>query len=352
ACALKDKPRRRRLTAGIAAIATAIGTLLGLVGVALTTTPASAGMNANTSYEFDCTTSLQAGVAAPFLLTTNLNAAPDPSFPSGAKFGASGAVTGSVIAPVVAGLEQALGPASIGLNVAGVNFGPLDTHSTGSAAYSQSFAKLTAAPARQMTNITWPAASTTLTATGASLFNAGTDVGLSVAGTGIPAQATITAVGAGGTTATISVATTAASPAPGPPATGATIGLGKTFSFTDAAVSTGATAFTSSGAPGQTANIGVTQATTFTVTTPTISVAFGGAAGVGTSNCLMTGFQNATTPGPAQTGETAPGLPFGTPGTTPLVLATGGVITQPGTTQAITPPAAAFVNLVDQAPVA
>src|SRR5262249_16780851 len=115
---------------------------------------------------------------------------------------------------------------------------------------------------------------------------------------------------------------------------------------------TGATAFTSSGAPGQTANIGVTQATTFTVTTPTISVAFGGAAGVGTSNCLMTGFQNATTPGPAQTGETAPGLPFGTPGTTPLALATGGFIPQPGTTQAITPPAAAFVNLVDQAPVA
>src|SRR5262249_57154579 len=319
--------RRRRLTAGVAAIATAIGTLLGLVGVALTTTPASAGMNANTSYEFDCTTTLQAGVAAPFLLTTNLNAAPDPSFPSGAKFGASGAVTGSVVAPVVAGLEQAVAPASIGLNVAGVNFGPLDAHSTGSAAYSQSFAKLTAAPARQMTNITWPAASTTLTATGTSLFNAGTDVGLSVAGPGIPAQATITAVGAGGTTATISVATTAASPAPVPPATGATIGLGKTFSFTDAAVSTGATAFTTSGTNGQTANIGVTQATTFTVTTPTISVAFGGAAGVGTSNCLMTGFAGPApgTPGPAQTGGTTPALPFGTPGPTPLVLATGGV---------------------------
>src|SRR5262249_59923197 len=113
-------------------------------------------MNANTSYEFDCTTTLQAGVAAPFLLTTNLNAAPDPSFPSGAKFGASGAVTGSVVAPVVAGLEQALGPASIGLNVAGVNFGPLDAHSTGSAAYRPSFAHVTAAPAPPMTHIHSP----------------------------------------------------------------------------------------------------------------------------------------------------------------------------------------------------
>src|SRR5262249_31550827 len=198
------------------------------------------------------------------------------------------------------------------------------------------------------------AASTTLTATGTSLFNAGTDVGLSVAGTGIPAQATITAVGAGGTTATISVATTAASPAPVPPATGATIGLGKTLSFTDAAVATGPPAFPTGGTNAQTATMGVTQAPTSTVTPPTISVAFGGAAGVGPSTCLMTGSAGPApgTPGPAQTGETTPALPFGTPGTTPLVLATGGFITQPGTTQAITPPAAAFVALGDAPPVA
>jgi hypothetical protein len=49
--------------------------------------------------------------------------------------------------------------------------------------------------------------------------------------------------------------------------------------------------------------------------------------------------------------ETSPGLPFGT--TNALVLASGGFVTQPGTTQAITPPAAAFVSLAPaQAPLA
>lgn len=343
---MKDKSRRLRLTAVGAAIATAIGTLLGLAGVALTTVPASAGTNPNTSFEFDCTTTLQPGVAAPFLLTANLNGAPDPSFPTGASFGVSGALTGSIPAPVVAGLEQALGPATIGLNLGGVTLGSTDGTATGSSAYSHNFAAVAAAPARQVTGVSWTSGGTTLTGA-AGAFNSGTDVGLSVAGPsggGINPATMITAVNGTGSTATINIAATAAG-------TAATIGLGDTKSFTDTAVSTG-NVFTTNGVNGGHANIGVTQATTFGVVTPAITVGFGGSAGVGTSNCLETGFQNATTPGPAQTGETTPALPFGTPGTTPLVLASGGFVSQPGTTQMITPPPAAFVTLGDAPPTA
>jgi hypothetical protein len=342
---LKAKSRRVRVTAVGAAIATAMATLLGLVGVALTAAPASAGTNANTSYEFDCTTTLQPGVAAPFLITANLNGAPDPAFPTGASFGVSGALTGSIPAPVVAGLEQALNPATIGLNLGGVTLGSTDGTATGSSPYSKNFAAVASAPARQVTGVSWASGGTTLTAA-AGTFTA-SDVGLSVAGPsggGISPASVITAQTGG--TATISVATTAAG-------TAATIGLGDTKSFTDPAVSTG-NVFTTNGVNGGHANIGVTQATTFGVVTPAITVGFGGAAGVGTSNCLETGFAGPApgTPGPAQTGEAAPALPFGTPGTTPLVLASGGFLSQPGTAQMITPPPAAFVALADAPPTA
>ena len=336
---------RRRFRRRVTAVVGVVGLLAALL-VALAAAPASAGSNPNTTYELDCTTTLQPGVAAPFLLTANLNATPDPSFPTGASFGAAGALTGSVPAPVVAGLEQALGPAQIGLNLGGVVLGSTDGTATGTAPYSNNFAQVAAAPARQVTGVTWTSGSTTLTAA-AGAFNAGTDVGLSVAGPsggGINPASTITAVGAGGGSATISLATTGAG-------TAAAIGLGRTMSFTDPAVSTG-NVFTTNGVSGGQARIGVTQATTFGVTTPAITVGFGGNAGVGASHCLLTGFDAAANPGPAQLNTTGPVLPFGTPGVTPLVAASGGFISQPGTTQAITPPAAAFVSLADAPPTA
>jgi hypothetical protein len=79
-----------------------------------------------------------------------------------------------------------------------------------------------------------------------------------------------------------------------------------------------------------------------------LNLVFGGQPGTSTSTsdprCLLTGFDGASNPGPAQFGQLTPLLPPGT--TTALVLATGGFITQPNTAQAITPPAAAFVYLV------
>jgi hypothetical protein len=120
------------------------------------------------------------------------------------------------------------------------------------------------------------------------------------------------------------------------------------MTMTDTSLSTG-NVFTTAGVNGGHANIGVIGVTSVSIITPAVTVPFGGAQGVGTANCLETGWQSATLPGPVQTNETTPALPFGA--VTALVAASGGHIAQPGTTVLITPPAAAFVALVDPGPV-
>jgi hypothetical protein len=135
------------------------------------------------------------------------------------------------------------------------------------------------------------------------------------------------------TSITISVPTTAAqatnSTAAFAPAAGIT--------FTDAAFATPANAFTTAGSNNGTAGIGITSTTSFTITTNVLSVGFGGAPGVGTSNCLETGWAAGPTPGPAQMFAATPQTPPGT--TTELVSAAPTF--QPG----------AFVNLVTAPPV-
>src|SRR5262249_61493712 len=100
---------------------------------------------------------------------------------------------------------------------------------------------------------------------------------------------------------------------------------------------------TTNGVSGGNANIGITSVTDVVVHA-LLAVPFGGAAGVGAANCLETGWQvPGNVPGPAQMGTTQPSLPAppATGSATPLVLANGGFIAQPGTTQMITPPPAA-----------
>jgi hypothetical protein len=299
--------------------------------VALSEGPAGAGTNGTTTYEADCTSALAGSEAAPFVEGLNVTATPDPSPATGGSFGATGTATQTIIGPVIAGLEQAIAPTSVGAATT-ETIGSTNGSATGSYAYTHTFANV-AALGRQITAVTWTSGSTTLTAA-AGTFKS-TDVGAFVAGSGISPQATISSVSTDGSSATISLATTAAG-------TAATIGTGNNMTFSDATFSTG-NVFTTAGSPGGSASIGVVGVTGVTVDTNVINVAFGGTDGVGTSDCLLTGWQNATTPGPAQDFETAPALPAGT--TTPLVLASGGFITQTGTTQAITPPAAAFVSL-------
>jgi hypothetical protein len=288
---------------------------------------------------------LAAGNVAPFVQGLAIDAQPDPLSPTGASFGASGTATSTIIGPVLAGLEQALAPTMIGAAPT-ETIGSTDGTATGSFTYTHTFANVPAL-GRQITGVSWASGATTLTAS-AVLFQAG-DVGKFVAGPAAVApetsspinpQSTITAVAGDGLSATISIATTAAR-------TNVAIGTGENMTFADPAFSTG-NVFTTNGVEGGKANIGVTSVSSVGVNNNVLNLVFGGQPGTSTSTsdarCLLTGFDGASNPGPAQFGQLTPLLPPGT--TTALVLASGGFITQPNTAQAITPPAAAFVNLV------
>jgi hypothetical protein len=308
---------------------------------AVNNNPAGNPTSPAVTYESDCTSALQAGVAAPFITGTVINTTTDTAAPTGVSFGVAGAVSQTLAGPVIAGLEGALAPATIGLGVT-ETFGSEDGHATGTSTYTHTFAAV-ASPGGTVAGVTFASGATTLTGNFAAV-----PANASLSGTGIPASAVSTAAGTA-TSISISVATTAAS-------AGETVGWAPLagLTFTDAAFATSPTAFTTAGTNGETAGIGIISSTNFTVVTPAISVAFGAASGVGANNCLVTGWQSATQPGPPQTGgatppdETAPAFPFGT--TTALVLATGGFITQPGTTQAITLQPGAFVNLATVPP--
>jgi hypothetical protein len=336
--------QRRRATA----LATVLATAAGLLAFVLTAPPASAGTNPNTRYELDCTTTLGASTAvSPFLVTANLNATPDPSFPTGATFAASGALSFTVQGPQLSAFagNGILVGGQIGLNVAGLQISSTDGTATGSYNYSHNF-PAQAPTTRDAGPVTWASGATTLT--GGFIAS---DVGGGLTGAGIQNGTTI--IGVSGGVATLSMPTNAAGSS-----TGLLVYLATTY--TDASVSTGSV-FTTAGSAGGQARIGVTQLTGgFSFPGSFLTVTFGTAgAGAGTNNCMLTGWQGATA-GPAQTGNnpSGPWPPYaGAPVfpsvvTTPLVAATGGFIAQPGTTQQITPAAAAFVALADSPPTA
>jgi hypothetical protein len=294
-------------------------------------------------YEADCTTSFQANVVAPYLIGLNINASPDGSAPTGASFGATGTVDFPLIGPVVAGGEASvLGGLTTMLGVS-TNFiiGSTDGTATGTFAYTHTFAAVPVgspgSAGRQITGVSWASGSTTLNGN----FNA-LDIGYSVAAaTGglIDPTSVITGV-VTGVSATISVPTLGAGAA-------ATVGIGQTILFTDSTLSTG-NVFTTNGSGGGVSNIGVTAVNSVTLNAA-IPVTFGGptGSGVGPANCLLTGWNSVGSAGPAQMGETEPALPVppAAGSATALILASGGFISQPGTTQKITPPPAAHVTL-------
>ncbi|MGH2448190.1 MAG: hypothetical protein ACRDFS_06255, partial [Chloroflexota bacterium] len=320
----------------------AVGGTAGAVSGSTTGSTNNPG-NPAVSYESDCTSSLEAGDVAPFVTTANIDTTSGTNFvlPQGATFGAAGALSQTVIGPVIAGLTNGLGGAglkygTIGLNV-GMTVGATAANSSGSYAYAKDFAAVPTPGG--LTSATYTSGSLTLTGNFAAAdaeTGAVPAVGDYVAGTGIKSGTTITAI-TGTTSATISAATTSAE------ATAYKVGFGSASGLTDTDTSfaTGASAFTTA-APTTTvtgtAGIGVTSTTTFAIVLPTITVTFGGASGVGTSNCLETGWVNSTTPGPSQTGATSPQLPPGT--TTPLVSATP------------TFQSSAYANLAEPAPTA
>lgn len=269
------------------------------------------------SYESDCTTSFSPGEVAPFVSSTVINTTPGSAAPSGATFGVDGTVAQTLIGPFLAAFDAGYGsilgfPTTLGLSV-NQTFGSTDGHATGTDSYTHTFAPVTN-PGGAVSGVTFSSGSTTLTGDFSSAA-VGDFVSDGTTSANIVNGTTITAIN-GTTSATISQATTGASSATGDyvafvPAAGLT--------FIDSSFSSG-DVFTTAGTPGQTAGIGITSTTSFGLTTSLLTIPFGGTAGVRAANCLLTGWVNATTPGPAQTGETAPALPFGI--VTPLVSAT------------------------------
>jgi Putative Ig domain len=344
--------KRTRFTAAGTAVAAFLATLASLAGVIGTSVaPAAAGTNGPTTYEVDCTgTSLAAGQTAPFIMGLNVSPNVTDPQPAGTSFGVSGTATETLIGPIIAGAYQQINLALTGglnASVGSETVGSTDGNATGSFTYSHDFGTL-AAPGAQRTGVSWTAGSTTLTGP----FQA-SDVGTPTnpmfvagpgpsAGDGIDPNSTVVSV-VPGVSATISLPTLAAQ-------TNVNVGLGQSLTFADPAFSTGNVFTTTSGPGGPPANIGVTSMASTTLSTAGggILVPFGGTPGVG--GCLLTGYDAAGNPGPSQTGDPTPADPvitlpqYQAAGITPLVLASGGFITQPQTAQAITPPAAAFVE--------
>ena len=296
--------------------------------------------NANTTYEEDCTTSLEPGVAAPFAVTANVNTTTDTAAPTGATFGISGVTSVTLVGPFLAALadNSVLSP-TVGLAVSGVDFASTDGTATGSYLAAPTFTA--AAPSSSaLTGVSFSSGVTTISYTGGTVA-----AGDGIAGTGI-GEATVVSVNPG-VSITLSSATTAAS--------SGSYTAYSALTLTSSPFASPATAFTTNGLNGGKANVGIVGVASIAVEV-NLTITFGGTNGVGTTNCLETGWDASNDPSYPQTNELTPGFPpasLGGPGT-PLVLATGGFITQPGVPagDGITPPAAAYVNLVSTAPTA
>ncbi len=283
------------------------------------------------SYEIDCTTSFQSGVAAPFVTSLVGNTTTDSAAPSGVKFGFTGTASTTLVGGFIANIYAILGGNGTSQLQWTETIGSTDGHATGT--YKVNTPTINAADGGGTTPsglVHWTKGSTTLTGVAGDFTGAKPLDGLASGTAGIPQAATITAISANASSITISLPTTAAG-------TAASVSWGANTVFSQK-VTTG-NVFTTNGPAGGTAGIGVVSALQFTADS---LVTFGGALGDGPSNCLLTGWTGPPTPkaGPPQTGlpggatgDKIPVLPAGS--TTPLISVSP-VTVQP----------AAYVNLV------
>ncbi len=307
--------------AGVGALAVAS---VGIALVAPSTADAVPNNPANNptapaiSYEVDCTTGFQTGVAAPFVTTllgnTTINSAP----PTGVKFGFTGTAATTIVGAFIANIyENGLGSGTSQLQWT-ETIGSTDGHATGSYVFNSKTISEPDGGGTTPGTVTWTKGSTTLTTTGGGFAGIAVGDGIASGQAGINQAATVATVASNNDSITISLPTTAAATT----GDGATLSWGATTVFSQA-ISTG-NVFTTKGTAGGTAGIGLVSATQFTAEE---LVTFGGATGVGPSNCLLTGWTGPPTPvaGPPQTGgssptgDTEPVLPAGS--TTPLISA-------------------------------
>ncbi len=277
----------------------------------------------NISYEEDCTISLEAGNVAPFATSLNGNTTVDNAAPTGATFGYTGTASTEIVGSFVAALYAN----SFGVNPLPLQWeetiGSTDGNATGSYAFTSP--KLSVADGGgSVASVTWTKNSTTLTAVSGTFADAAVGDYVYSTANGLPTGVQITAIN--GANATIATATTAAG-------SKKLVGYGANTDFTTP-ITTG-NVFTTAGTDGETAGVGVTSATQFVIDG---FLTFGGATGVGKSNCLQTGYTAGGAAGPGQGGGVTPPLQtapvFPTDTTTPLV-----------SVSPLTFPSAAYVNL-------
>jgi hypothetical protein len=288
------------------------------------------------------------GEVAPFVTAVGIDTTVSAAAANSVSFDVNGTVAQNLSGAIMAGLEASpLGPfSSIGFSV-DQTYGSVDGNATGTYHYQHTFAPAAISGGQVTANYNGGAS-------GTSTINgdfSGAQVGDFVSAfTGIsgpqdpnfpPAPNVILAIN-GTASATISGTIPA-----GDSQASIVIGYAGNAQFVDSSFSSGSSgAFTTNGTPGGTAGIGLISSTSFTFGPglPVVgSLPFGGSPGVGPANCLLTGWDASNDPGPAQTGSLTPATPPGS--TTALVKASGGVISQAGTSVLITPANSAFVSL-------
>jgi hypothetical protein len=259
----------------------------------LQTPAAHAGSFGTTLYEVDCTgTGLAAGNTAPFVVGLTVNAAPDPRFPSGGAFGATGAFSTTVNGAFLAGIEANvdLSAGSLDLGASNQKIQSTDGSATGSYSYSNaSFgAQSLAGLVNQVAGVSWANASNTLLSANFAPTDVGKFAASPLASPGIPNGSVIVSV-VPGVSATITQPTTTANAGP------VTVGLASAagLTYVDATLSTG-NVFSTNGVNGGQSKIGLagTDGTTtgsFTLTLPVVgAITFGGTPGG--PACTQTGY--------------------------------------------------------------
>ena len=274
----------------LALLATTAATVLVAVGPA--TPRARAATLGGIRYEADCTTPVQPGLVLPFVETVSATATPDPRFPTGDTFSATGTVTVNLLGSFVAGLEANSidrGALAIDLTVGA------------SANASGSYHLVTTAPSsiwngRRIASIETDGLTNLVT----SANFVATDVGHIIVGAGIPNNTMIVSV-VPGVSATLSANTTSAGTI-AHAGTGPALGVDYTVPLNTGPV------FTTAGNVGELATLNLTGTGGFQLQTPALDLGFGTAFG---GECTQTGYTAAHVAGPHQLPALAPVLPEG-----------------------------------------
>ena len=252
-----------------------------LVAVGSATSRRHAATLGDVRYEADCTAPVQPGLVLPFVETIHATATPDPRFPTGQTFGASGTVRVNVPGAFVAGLE------ANGIDNGGL---VIDVTVGASANATGSYDLVATAPTitwngRRVNAVDTDGLTNVVTSPNFVL----TDVGHIISGAGIPANTMIVSVSPG-VSATLSAATTVSG-------TIAHTGTGPALGVDYAVPLNTGPVFTTAGNVGEVATLRLIDTGGIELQTDAVDLGFGTAFG---GQCAQTGYTATHVAGPHQ----------------------------------------------------